>query len=96
MARKRLRYEKTSKDEFDRLNALIKMWALFQHVLLLQLSYKVTCFLGVIIPILAAGKFPTYGILHVVIFASYIIGDLVVIPFSYPFSKVASAEPALT
>jgi len=66
----------------------------FAPVLLLQLSYKVIWFIGVIIPILAAGKFPTYAILHVVIFATYIIGDLIAIPFSYVFSKVASADPA--
>ncbi len=68
----------------------------FAPILLLQLSYKVVWFIGVIIPILAAGKFPTYAILHVVIFATYIIGDLIAIPFSYIFSKVASADPALT
>ena len=66
----------------------------FAPVLLLQLSYKVIWFIGVIIPILVAGKFPTYAILHVVIFATYIIGDLIAIPFSYVFSKVASADPA--
>ena len=66
----------------------------FAPVLLLQLSYKVIWFIGVIIPIMAAGKFPTYAILHVVIFATYIIGDLIAIPFSYVFSKVASADPA--
>ena len=68
----------------------------FAPVLLLQLSYKVVWFIGVIIPILAAGKFQTYAILHVVIFATYIIGDLIAIPFSYLFSKVASADPNLT
>ena len=48
----------------------------FVPVLLLQLSYKVVWFIGVIIPILLAGKFPLYAILHVIIFASFIIGDL--------------------
>jgi hypothetical protein len=59
----------------------------FSPVLLLQLSYKVLWFIGVIIPILIAGKFPTYAILLVVIFAAYIIGDLIAIPFSYIFAK---------
>ena len=67
----------------------------FAPVLLLQLSYKVIWFIGVIIPMLAAGKFPTYAILHVVIFASYIIGDLIAIPFSYLFSKKDSVDTAL-
>ena len=59
----------------------------FSPVLLLQLSYKVLWFICVIIPILIAGKFPTYAILLVVIFATYIIGDLIAIPFSYIFAK---------
>lgn len=67
----------------------------FVPVLLLQLSYKVIWFIGVIIPILAVGKFPTYAILHVLIFASYIIGDLIAIPFSYVFSRTDSADTAL-
>ena len=32
-------------------------------------------------------KFPAFAILHVLIFASYIIGNLIVILFSYVFSK---------
>jgi len=59
----------------------------FAPILLLQLTYKVVWFIGVIIPILFAGKFPTYAILLVVIFATYIIGDLIAIPFSYVFAK---------
>ena len=59
----------------------------FVPVLLLQLCYKVVWFMGVIIPILLVGKFPIYAILHVVIFATYIIGDLIAIPFSYVFAK---------
>lgn len=67
----------------------------FAPVLLLQLSYKVIWFIGVIIPMLAAGKFPTYTILHFVIFASYIIGDLIAIPFSYVFSRIDSTDNTL-
>jgi len=59
----------------------------FSPVLLLQLSYKVVWFIGVILPVLIAGKFPTYSILYVVIYATYIIGDLIAIPFSYVFAK---------
>jgi len=59
----------------------------FTPVLLLQLGYKVVWFIGVILPLLAVGKFPAYAILHVLIFASYIIGDLIAIPFSYVFAK---------
>lgn len=59
----------------------------FAPVLLLQLSYKVVWFIGVILPLLIGGTFPTYAILHVVIFATYIIGDLIAIPFSQVLAK---------
>ena len=59
----------------------------FAPILLLQLSYKVVWLIGVILPILSAGKFPTYALLYVLIFATYIIGDLIAIPFSYVFAK---------
>ena len=59
----------------------------FLPVLLLQLSYKVIWFIGVVLPLLAAGKFPLYGLLHVIIFATYIIGDLIAIPFPYVFAR---------
>ena len=59
----------------------------FVPVLLLQLCYKVVWFIGVILPLLVAGEFPMYAILHVVIFATYIVGDLIAIPFSYVFAK---------
>ena len=61
----------------------------FAPVLLLQLSYKLVWFIGVILPIVMTAKFPSYAILHVVIFATYIIGDLIAIPFSYVFAKQA-------
>jgi len=59
----------------------------FSPVMLLQLCYKVVWFMGVILPMLFAGEFPTYAIFFVVVFATYIIGDLIAIPFSYLFAK---------
>ncbi len=59
----------------------------FSPILLLQLTYKVIWFIGVIIPLLITGQFPTYAILLVVIFAVFVIGDLIAIPFSYVFAK---------
>ncbi len=64
----------------------------FAPVLLLQLSYKVVWFIGVILPLLVAAKFPAYAILHVVIFATYIVGDLIAIPFSYVFAKQSDQQ----
>jgi hypothetical protein len=59
----------------------------FVPVLLLQLCYKIVWFIGVLIPILIAGTFPTYATVHVVIFLTYIIGDLIAIPFPYVLAK---------
>ena len=65
----------------------------FVPVLLLQLCYKVVWFIGVVAPILFTGKFQPYAILHVVIFLTYIVGDLIAIPFSYVFGKEIEAVP---
>ena len=59
----------------------------FVPVLLLQLLYKSVWFIGVIIPMLILGQFPSYAIITAVIFATYIIGDLIAIPFSYVFAR---------
>ena len=59
----------------------------YAPVLLLQLSYKAIWLVGVILPLLFSGRFPLYAITLLIIFATYIIGDLIAIPFSYVFSK---------
>lgn len=59
----------------------------FVPVLLMQLVYKSIWFLCVLLPLLITARFPAYAIFTVVIFATYIIGDLVAIPFSYVFAK---------
>ena len=64
----------------------------FVPVLLLQLCYKVVWFIGVVAPLLFTGRFQPYAILHVAIFLSYIVGDLIAIPFPYVFGK--EIEPA--
>jgi len=61
----------------------------FTPILLQSLCYKVVWFIGVVLPILFAGKFPHYALLTVVIFATYIVGDLIAIPFSYVFGKLS-------
>ena len=66
----------------------------FAPVLLLQLSYKVVWFIGVLAPLLFTGRFQPYAILHVVIFLSYIVGDLIAIPFPYVFGRETVAVPA--
>jgi hypothetical protein len=59
----------------------------FAPILLLQLCYKSVWLLGVIIPLLASGRFPLYATSLLLIFVTYIIGDCIAIPFSYLFSK---------
>ncbi|MCG7848818.1 MAG: hypothetical protein MIO93_06515 [ANME-2 cluster archaeon] len=59
----------------------------FVPVLLLQLCYKSIWFIGVILPLLISAQFPSYAIIIAIIFATYIIGDIIAIPFSYVFAK---------
>jgi hypothetical protein len=50
----------------------------FSPILLLQLTYKSIWMIGVILPAFITGTFPSSAVLPVVIFMSYILGDLVV------------------
>lgn len=59
----------------------------FAPVLLLQLVYKTIWLAGVVLPLLLSGRFPLYATTVLVIFVSYIIGDLVALPFSHLFSS---------
>ena len=67
----------------------------FVPVLLMQLCYKLVWFIGVVFPLLISSKFPVYAILHVIVMASFIIGDLIAIPFGYVFSKRESLNSRL-
>ena len=59
----------------------------FTPVLLLQLCYKSIWFIGVVLPLWVTAHFPSYAIPNVIIFATFIVGDLIAIPFSYVFTK---------
>ncbi len=67
----------------------------FVPLLLLQLTYKVIWFVSVILPLLLTGKFPAYALLFTAIYITYIIGDLIAIPFSHVFSKEPAVEVEL-
>jgi len=67
----------------------------FAPLLLLQLVYKAVWFVGVVLPLLLAGKFPQYALLFTGIYMTYIIGDLIAIPFSYVFAKQPTVEMEL-
>ena len=59
----------------------------FTPILLLQLCYKSIWFVAVILPLLVAGRLPSYAIFMAIIFTTYIVGGLIAIPFSYVFAK---------
>lgn len=67
----------------------------FLPVLLMQLCYKSIWFIGVVFPLLISGNLPSYAILHVIIMGSYVIGDLIAIPFSYLFSEAESRDQSV-
>ena len=68
----------------------------FVPILVMQLCYKSIWFIGVVLPLLVSGEFPLYAILHVVIMGSYIVGDLIAIPFPYVLSRTDTANSAPT
>jgi hypothetical protein len=61
----------------------------FIPLLALQICYKSIWILGVLLPQLLAGHVPTHAVMLFVIFATYIVGDLIAIPFPVLFSKQA-------
>ena len=65
----------------------------FAPVLFLQLCYKSIWFIGVILPLAVTAQFPDYALVIAIIFATYIIGDLIAIPFSYVFAKKLEPPP---
>jgi hypothetical protein len=64
----------------------------FAPLLLFQLFYKSIWFLAVLIPFLVTNEIQTYVVIFILIFASYIIGDLIAIPFSYLFAKESTQQ----
>ncbi len=64
----------------------------FAPVLLLQICYKTVWLIAVILPVISSGRLPAYAALLVAIFITYMIGDLIAIPFSYVFARQSSGE----
>jgi len=54
----------------------------FAPTLLVQLAYKSTWLLGVFLPHLLAGAVPVYGWAVALVFSSYVVLDLIAIPFA--------------
>jgi hypothetical protein len=59
----------------------------FAPVLLLELVYKPVWLVAVALPLFLKGQFPFYVVFISVVFITFIIGDLIAIPFSYVLSK---------
>ncbi len=59
----------------------------FVPLLLLQLIYKPIWLAVFAIPLFIKGQFPLYVVFVSAVFLTYIIGNLIAIPFSYLFSK---------
>jgi hypothetical protein len=52
-------------------------------VLLMELVYKLVWLAGVVLPLVLKGEFPRSAVLQVTIFVTFIVGDLVAVPFGY-------------
>ncbi len=63
----------------------------FIPLLALQICYKSIWILGVLLPYLVRHDFPFHALMLLVIFVTYIIGDLIAIPFPLLFSKKTEA-----
>lgn len=55
----------------------------FLPILMLQLVYKTIWLFSIIIPLTVKGSFQAYMILPAVVYLTYVIGDLIAIPFPY-------------
>ena len=56
-------------------------------ILLVELSYKLLWLCGVVVPLALRGEFPNSSIVQVAIFCTFVVGDLIAIPFRYLFSR---------
>jgi hypothetical protein len=56
-------------------------------VLLVELAYKVIWLCGVVVPLALRGRFPGWSTVQVVVFMTFVVGDLVAIPFRYVFGR---------
>ena len=59
----------------------------FTPALLLELVYKPIWLVAVALPLFLKGQFPFYVVFISVVFITFIIGDVIAIPFSYVLSK---------
>lgn len=56
-------------------------------ILLVELVYKLLWLCGVVVPVALRGEFPNSCMVQVAIFCTFIVGDMIAIPFRYMFSR---------
>jgi hypothetical protein len=66
----------------------------FAPVLLLQLCYKIAWFIGAVVPMLVSGHFPGYAMLTAGVFATFVAGDLIAIPFRHLLIEGGGSDSA--
>jgi hypothetical protein len=59
----------------------------FAPILLVEMTYKIIWFIGIVLPLIFTGQFPEYALINTIIFATFIIGNAIAIPFKYLFKK---------
>jgi hypothetical protein len=59
----------------------------FLPILLIQCVYKSIWVIGVLLPLTFQGELPNYAPLMIIVMVSYIIGDLIAIPFPVVLKK---------
>jgi hypothetical protein len=62
-------------------------------ILLVELVYKLIWLCGVVVPLALRGEFAASAIMQVVIFVTFVAGDLIAIPFRYMFGRDIDAAP---
>jgi hypothetical protein len=59
----------------------------FAPVLLLQLTYKLIWFVAIIVPHLVTGQLPTYAVTTSALYVTFVIGDIIAIPWRHVFAR---------
>lgn len=63
-------------------------------VLLAELVYKLIWLCGVVLPLFMRGQFPASAAVQVVFFVTFVVGDLIAVPFRYVFERDAAPAAA--
>ena len=59
----------------------------YSPILLVELVYKLLWLCGVVAPLALRGEFPKSSMVQVAIFCTFVVGNLIAIPFRYIFGR---------